>query len=181
MRRSASVSHRGRAIPPGELSAAWPPSRPARAFSVLPLDPGDVVGRMRDTRSSAIPFPIHRIRSSMAIVTCDLFDAHPKAQSCDLQFRSLGQRKSFAGRIRTIRCHEDNQLVKETLARPSEGEVLVVDGGGSLHTPPMGDMIAKSGMNNGWAGVIINGAVRDSETLDGLDFAAKALGSNPRK
>ena len=117
----------------------------------------------------------------MAIVTCDLFDAHPKAQSCDLQFRSLGQRKSFAGRIRTIRCHEDNQLVKETLAKPSDGEVLVVDGGGSVHTALMGDMIAKSGMNNGWAGVIINGAVRDSETLDGLDFAAKALGSNPRK
>lgn len=117
----------------------------------------------------------------MAIVTCDLFDAHPQVQSCDLQFRSLGQRKSFAGKIRTIRCHQDNQLVKETLAKPSDGEVLVVDGGGSLHTALMGDMIAKSGMNNGWAGVIINGAVRDSETLDGLDFATKALGSNPRK
>ena len=115
------------------------------------------------------------------IVTCDLFDAHPSAHSCDTQFRLLGRRRSFAGRVRTIRCHEDNQLVKETLAQPSEGEVLVVDGGGSLHTALMGDLIAKSGMDNGWAGVIIYGAVRDSATLDAMEFGAKALGTNPRK
>lgn len=117
----------------------------------------------------------------MKIVTCDLFDAHPRSPSCDMQFRSFGLRRSFSGRIRTVRCHEDNQLVKETLARPSEGEVLVIDGGGSLHTALIGDLIAASGMKNGWAGAVVHGAIRDTATIDTLDFAIKALGSNPRK
>jgi len=41
----------------------------------------------------------------------DLFDRHPEAQSYDTQFRLLGRRRAFHGRIRTVRCHEDNVLV----------------------------------------------------------------------
>src|SRR5699024_12470404 len=79
------------------------------------------------------------------------------------------------------KCHEDTCLVKQVLNTPCEGAVLVVDGGGSLRSALMGDMIAEAAVTNGWSGVVINGAVRDTAALRGLDLGVKALGSNPRK
>ena len=114
--------------------------------------------------------------------TADLYDEHGEAlQSCDLQFRQYGGRAVFTGPAVTVRCHQDNALLKSVLGEPGEGRVLVVDGGGSLHTALMGDLIAGLGVTNGWAGVIINGAVRDVAVLRTLDLGIKALGSNPRK
>lgn len=114
--------------------------------------------------------------------TADLYDEFGDAlQSVSLQFRSFGGAAAFAGPIRTIRCLEDNALVKQVLATPGEGAVLVVDGGGSLNTALMGDLIAGSAVANGWAGVVINGAIRDSVAIGQLDLGVKALGTNPRK
>jgi regulator of ribonuclease activity A len=113
--------------------------------------------------------------------TADLFDAHPDASSCALPLRSFGLRRRFAGRVRTVKSYQDNVLLKELLSKPSQGEVLVVDGGGSLQCALVGDMIAMLGMNSGWAGVIVNGAIRDSVTIDAMEFGIKALGTNPRK
>ncbi|OPG09823.1 ribonuclease E activity regulator RraA [Microbispora sp. GKU 823] len=118
----------------------------------------------------------------MSFATADLYDAHGDAlRSCVTQFRSYGSRARFSGQISTIRCLEDNALVKQVLATPGEGRVLVVDGGGSLRTALLGDMIATSAVENGWAGVVIHGAVRDTAALAGLDLGVKALGTNPRK
>ncbi|MDA2807001.1 ribonuclease E activity regulator RraA [Nocardiopsis suaedae] len=117
-----------------------------------------------------------------AYATADLIDAHGDAlQSCETQFQSYGGRATFHGPIATIKCHEDNALVKEQLNQPGEGWVLVVDGGGSLRTALMGDMIARAAAENGWAGVVVFGAVRDTAELALLDLGVKALGSNPRK
>ncbi|WP_455868255.1 RraA family protein, partial [Proteus mirabilis] len=71
-------------------------------------------------------------------------------------------------------------LVKQILATAGEGAVLVVDGGGSLASALMGDLIAASAVRCGWAGVIIVGAVRDRAALAELPLGVKALGSNPR-
>lgn len=114
--------------------------------------------------------------------TADLYDEHGDAlQSCDLQFRQFGGRVRFSGRAVTVCCHEDNALLKSVLSEPGEGRVLVIDGGGSLHTALMGDLIAGLAVENGWSGAIINGAVRDVATLRTLELGIKALGSNPRK
>jgi regulator of ribonuclease activity A len=116
------------------------------------------------------------------VATADLYDEHGEAlQSCDLQFRRYGGRSRFSGRIVTVACHQDNALLKSVLSEPGEGSVLVVDGGGSLHTALMGDLIATLAVRNGWSGAIIHGAVRDVATLRTLDLGIKALGSNPRK
>lgn len=118
----------------------------------------------------------------MNVTTADLIDEHgAELASCETQFRSYGGRERFAGPVATIRCREDNALVKKVLATPGEGRVLVVDGGGSLRTALMGDMIAASAVANGWAGMVIHGAVRDVAALRTLDLGIKALGSNPRK
>jgi regulator of ribonuclease activity A len=114
--------------------------------------------------------------------TADLFDEYGEAlQSCELQFRQFGGRAAFTGPAVTVRCFHDNALLKSVFGEPGDGRVLVVAGGGSLHTALMGDLIAGLGIANGWAGVIIHGAVRDVAVLRTLDLGIKALGSNPRK
>ena len=113
--------------------------------------------------------------------TADLFDARPDALSCETPFRSFGRRRRFAGRIRTVKAYQDNVLLKKMLGTPSDGGVLVVDGGGSLQCALIGDVIATLGMNSGWAGAVVYGAIRDSVAIDGLDFGIKALSTNPRR
>lgn len=114
--------------------------------------------------------------------TADRWDASAEhLMSCDVQFRSFGANAAFGGPVRTVRCHEDNQLVKGLLNSPGDGSVLVVDGGGSLHSALVGDLLAAAAVANGWAGLIVYGAVRDSERLGELDLGVKALGTNPRR
>ena len=118
----------------------------------------------------------------MTTATADLYDEFGEdLQSVSMQFRSFGGRSMFDGPIRTIRCFEDNALVKSTLATPGDGAVLVIDGGGSLNTALIGDLIADSAVQHGWAGVVIHGAIRDSVAIGNLDLGVKALGTNPRK
>jgi regulator of ribonuclease activity A len=114
--------------------------------------------------------------------TADLVDdIGPDVRSCDVQFRQFGARTQFAGPISTVHCDEDNALLKSVLSTPGEGGVLVIDGGASLHTALVGDVIADLAHTNGWAGLIVHGAVRDATALRDIDLGIKALGTNPRK
>jgi regulator of ribonuclease activity A len=114
--------------------------------------------------------------------TADLVDdIGSEVRSCDVQFRQFGGRTQFAGPITTVRCFQDNALLKSVLSTPGEGGVLVIDGDGSLHTALVGDVIADLAHSNGWAGLIVHGAVRDAAALRGLELGIKALGTNPRK
>lgn len=114
--------------------------------------------------------------------TADLVDdIGPEVRSCDLQFNQYGGHTEFAGPVRTVRCFEDNALLKSVLSEPGDGAVLVIDGAGSLHTALVGDVIADLGRTSGWSGLIVHGAVRDASTLRTLDIGIKALGTNPRK
>ncbi|MBN6037701.1 ribonuclease E activity regulator RraA [Amycolatopsis sp. 195334CR] len=114
--------------------------------------------------------------------TADLVDEHgERLLVCDTQFREFGGHRRFSGPVRTVACNQDNGLVRELLRTPGGGAVLVIDGGGSLHTALTGDLIAGSAVENGWAGLVVNGAVRDSAVLAELPLGIKALGTNPRK
>ena len=118
----------------------------------------------------------------METSTADLYDQHGDLlASVTLQFQDLGGHTSFTGPIRTVRCLEDNGLLKSLLNSPGDGAVLVVDGAGSFNTALMGDMIAGAAVANGWAGVVINGPIRDRSAVAKLPLGVKALGSNPRK
>lgn len=117
-----------------------------------------------------------------AFSTADLCDAHGSdCQICITPLRQYGGRRIFCGQVRTIMCRNDNVLLRRALEQQSPGEVLVVDGGGSLEAALIGDIVAGLGLKNGWSGVIIFGAVRDAVALGGLAFGVKALGTNPRK
>lgn len=118
----------------------------------------------------------------MPLATADLADEQGDAvRSCDTQFRSYGSRSAFEGIIRTVRCREDNVVLRSMLEEPGSGRVLVVDGGGSLHAALMGEAIASLALENGWEGIVIHGAVRDVAALRPLEIGIKAMGSNPRR
>lgn len=117
----------------------------------------------------------------MVIATADVYDERgEQLDSLPLQLRDLGGRQSFDGPVRTVRCHRDNALVKSVLQTRGDGAVLVVDGGGSLESALVGDIIAGAAVDNGWAGIIVFGAVRDAAVLATLPLGVKALGTNPR-
>jgi len=114
--------------------------------------------------------------------TCDLYDTiGGAARVLPPLFQDFGGRPRFAGVIATVRCFEDNSRVKEILATPGRGKVLVVDGGGSQRCALMGDLIAKSAVDNGWEGVVIYGCIRDRVALRDLALGIKALAAIPRK
>ena len=113
--------------------------------------------------------------------TPDLSDLNPDARVLPFQFRAFGLRTSLCGPVATIACFEDNSRVKEAVAEPGEGRVLLIDGGGSLAKALTGDLVAKSAMDNGWAGMVIIGAARDVEVINTFDFCVMALGTTPMK
>lgn len=113
--------------------------------------------------------------------TAELMDEDESLGSCSVQFRRFGRRARFHGPIDTIRCHRDNALVKRVLSEIRPGHVLVVDGGGSLESALLGDNLAGLAVQNGWAGIVIHGAIRDSVAIDALEIGVKALGTNPRR
>ena len=118
----------------------------------------------------------------MSFTTPDLYDAHEKeVQVADPLFRSYGGAARFCGPIATLKLHEDNSLVRTALEEPGNGRVLVIDGGGSLRCALVGDQLAVLARKNGWAGIVVNGCIRDSVEIGNMDIGIKALNTNPRK
>jgi regulator of ribonuclease activity A len=113
--------------------------------------------------------------------SADLCDASELVQACTTQFRHFGKRSSFAGSIRTIRVYEDVEDLRQLVKQPGRGCVLVIDAGGSVRRAVLGDNMANALLRNGWAGAIVNGAVRDTAELDELDFGVKAIGTIPKR
>lgn len=120
-------------------------------------------------------------RALPALPTTDLSDAHPHdTRPLHLALRDYGGRRRFAGRIRTAVTVEDTKRVQEALfTQPGEGGVIVLDGGGSLRSAMLGDRMAQRLIDNGWAGIVINGAIRDAAALAHMPLGIKALGTTP--
>lgn len=108
---------------------------------------------------------------------CD--DFLVELQVLDALFTAYGGRDKFSGEVVTIKCFEDNTLLKQTLATGGAGKVMVVDGGGSLRRALLGDMLAAMAVDNGWQGVVINGCVRDVEILKTIGIGIRALNCHP--
>ena len=117
-----------------------------------------------------------------AIVTADLYDAHHETVFVvDLPLRAFGGLQSFYGPCQTLRVTRDHTPVLAELETPGEGRVLVVDGGGHTDTGVMGDRLAARGVGNGWRGVVIWGAIRDSLGIGALPLGVMALAATPRR
>ncbi|MYM37590.1 ribonuclease E activity regulator RraA [Duganella sp. FT50W] len=123
----------------------------------------------------------------MRFATADLCDDHAnllddgRLAVLPPVFRHYGQRLCFAGRVVTLKVHEDNALVRATLETPGDGHVLVVDGGGSLRCALVGGQLGLLVRDNGWAGIVVDGCIRDTDEINALDIGVRALGTHPRK
>ena len=116
--------------------------------------------------------------------TCDLCDAHKADTTGAFRvlppvFASFGGTAAFAGPVSTVKCHEDNSLVKAALDEPGQGRVLVVDGGGSLRRALVGGNLAAAAARNGWAGIVVDGCVRDAAELAATPVGIRALALMP--
>ena len=116
--------------------------------------------------------------------TCDLCDAQKNSTDGSFRvlppvFRDYGKRIKFSGIVTTVKCFEDNSLVKAALDTPGNGRVLVVDGGASLRRALVGGNLGAAGAKNGWAGIVVDGCVRDSAELAACDLGIRALGLMP--
>lgn len=121
----------------------------------------------------------------MHFATADLCDHHPQLlASGELSilppvFRHFGRKARFCGRVVTIKVFEDNAIVRSALEAPGHGNVLVVDGGGSMRCALVGGNLGKLAQDNGWSGVLVYGCVRDVEELDACEVGVRALGTHP--
>jgi regulator of ribonuclease activity A len=116
------------------------------------------------------------------VKTTDICDEFPDAvMVAEPIFTHYGKRKRFHGPATTIKVYEDNVLVRSALEEAGNGRVLVVDSGGSLRRALLGDNLAGMAADNGWAGVIVNGCIRDSADIATIDVGVMALATMPLK
>lgn len=117
------------------------------------------------------------VRENSIIRTADICDNHREdARVCETQLRDVGGRNHFHGEIVCVSTYEDNSGLKAILAEGGAGKVLVVDGRGSVRRALCGGNIAKEAFDQGWEGLVFNGAIRDSHEFEVLDFGVKTLG-----
>ncbi len=118
----------------------------------------------------------------MTFKTADLCDQYSnKLNIAEPQFSDFGGMRTFHGQISTVKCFEDNSLVRAALETAGAGKVLVVDGGGSLRCALIGDQLALLAKRNDWTGVIVNGCIRDSADIAQIGIGLKALATHPLK
>ncbi len=120
--------------------------------------------------------------NSSNIITPDLCDEYPDlVQVLTPMLQNFGGIESFGGEIVTVKCHEDNSIVKEQVGQPGHGKVMVVDGGGSMRNALLGDMLAEKAAENGWEGLVIYGCIRDVDVIRKTQLGVQAISTNPRK
>lgn len=118
----------------------------------------------------------------MDFVTPDLCDENPdRVRVLEPMLTNYGGKRCFAGEIVTVKCHEDNSVVKENVAKHGKGKVMVVDGGGSKRCALLGDILAAKAAENEWQGVIIYGCIRDVDEINRTDLGVQALATIPIK
>ena len=116
----------------------------------------------------------------MSFKTADLCDENSdQVQIVAPGLTNFGGKSRFHGSIVTVKSLNDNSKVREQIWSPGEGRVLVVDNEASTSCAMLGDMMAAKAIENGWAGIVINGCIRDSVDVGGMDIGVKALATNP--
>jgi regulator of ribonuclease activity A len=119
---------------------------------------------------------------SMMFTTADLCDEHgDDVQIVEPVFQDFGFRKSFSGPATTVVAPADNSLVVAAVEETGLGRVLIVDGGGERTCALLGDRLAFLAYEHNWAGVVVNGMVRDAGELETIDIGIKALGAYPKR
>jgi regulator of ribonuclease activity A len=130
---------------------------------------------------------ICRYGTAMSFATCDICDANEDQLAAGTLailppvFAAFGARLKFSGAATTLKVFEDNALVRATLEMPGNGNVLVIDGGGSRRCALVGGNLGQLAEKNGWAGIVVDGCIRDSQEINACQIGVRALATHPRK
>ncbi|HUN94591.1 MAG TPA: ribonuclease E activity regulator RraA [Burkholderiaceae bacterium] len=122
-----------------------------------------------------------------AYATTDLCDAHQERIDAgeiavvETALLAFGRRTAFHGEAVTLKVFEDNSRVADAVRSEGRQRVLVIDGGGSRRVALLGGNLADAAAKNGWAGVLVDGAVRDVDEIDRLELGVRALAVSPRR
>ncbi len=73
----------------------------------------------------------------------------------------------------------DNLMFNRALDIAQPGDVIVVDARGGTERALCGEIMISHAIKRGLAGFIINGLIRDSASIEEMDFPVYALGSSP--
>lgn len=125
--------------------------------------------------------------NSINFATTDICDAHEELitkgllRICAPVFKSFGSVNKFQGLAVTLKVFEDNTWVRNLLEEPGQGRVLVIDGGGSLRCALVGGNLAVLAEKNSWAGILVNGCIRDTRELESPKVGIRALAVHPQK
>jgi regulator of ribonuclease activity A len=123
----------------------------------------------------------------MSFATTDLCDDNPilledgRLAVLPPVFRHFGKHVRFCGRVTTLKVHEDNALVRAVLETQGDGNVLVIDGGGSLRRALVGGQLGLLAQDNGWAGIVVDGCIRDTDEINACEIGVRALAVHPQK
>lgn len=116
-----------------------------------------------------------------AAATADVCDANPNAKVLQCWFSAFGGARQCSGPVETVSTRDDNSLVKKIVAEAGAGRILLIDNKGSTNCAMLGGRLAALASENGWAGIVVNGAVRDVDELRETPIAIFAVATCPRR
>lgn len=125
--------------------------------------------------------PVGLIARLGKIPTSVLSDAMLRTHTMCAAIRPYAGQARMAGPAFTVRVREgDNLLLHLALDLAQPGDVVVVDAGGALENAVLGELMTRWAAHRQLGGLVIDGAVRDAESLAHQPLPVYARGVTPR-
>lgn len=125
--------------------------------------------------------PDRLVQAFKGLPVANVSDCMARMTAGGPRLRPMHKGGPLAGPALTVRCRPgDNLMIHKALTMAKAGDVLVVDAGGDLTNALFGEIMVATSVKIGLAGVVLNGAVRDSEEIGRGDFPLYAAGVTHR-
>ncbi|MYZ44439.1 ribonuclease E activity regulator RraA [Schauerella aestuarii] len=132
--------------------------------------------------------PSYALARDVMWATADLCDALRGVPDAGLRilpdgFHAYGGRPWYFGEVALAVVPQSNGAMSlaAILGTPGQGRVLIAEGRGNAQHAILGDRMAALAVQNGWAGVIVHGYVRDTKDLIRMPVGIHALGARPNR
>jgi RraA family protein len=122
-----------------------------------------------------------QVRAYRDVPVANISDCMARVTAAGPRLRPMHKGGYLAGPALTVKSRPgDNLMIHKALTMAQPGDVIVVDAGGDLTNSLFGELMVNTAMKKGLAGVVLNGAVRDSEFIAAGDFPLYAAGVTHR-
>jgi len=125
--------------------------------------------------------PERYVQAFKGLPVANISDCMARMSSAGPRLRPMHRSGYLAGPALTVKCRPgDNLMIHKALTMAQRGDVIVVDAGGDLTNALFGEIMVATSVARGVAGVVLNGAVRDSEEIGAGEFPLYAAGVTHR-